>query len=189
MNATTKFAAVLILSGAGLSMGQYPPARTGYQAASPLVVPAYALGIKEDPPTTPAPRQQGEPPWVKRLEDKLDKLLRMVEDEATGADPKVAAAPQPGQNAKELLEEVLGGCAACHAPDSKKDGGNKVFFEAKAGGLDFVLPTTEEAWNKQVRKVRLNQMPPPENNKHVAPLTPAQKSAILDLLEKNRPAR
>jgi mono/diheme cytochrome c family protein len=173
--------AVLILTvtaGAGLCLAQY-----GSQATYPTTtLPLYAGGmVQAQPPAAEAPA--AEPPWVQRIEGKLDRLLKLVEDEA-GADPKAKA----GGGAGDALVSAAGKCAACHAPDvAKQAGGDFTFFQKDGDGLQMIPASTENEWRTLRRN--LPKMPPADNKKGVAPLTPAERQAMDEWLNQNRPKK
>lgn len=114
----------LSLAFAGASNPTYP-------VATPTVtMPLYGAGLAPQQP--PAPSGASVEERLARLEQKIDRVLKIIEDAA--ADEKANGAPAPPRSNRETLIGGATKCAACHHADvaDAKGGGFKLFTAAGA---------------------------------------------------------
>lgn len=132
---TAAFLAVLILTGIAIA--------TSYPTVAPvaaIVVPHYAAGYTpppaaddKPPAETPVPFTDADRSRMRRIEDKLDELIKLAkESNELPADPnKPAPAPAPNPKPPSPLLSAATVCAGCHHADvfENKGGGFQLFKE------------------------------------------------------------
>lgn len=150
--------ALLFWSSAGFAVAQ-PYTYTQYAAAPLLTVPLYGAGYA---PAQPPAAQQGGDDRLKRIEEKLDRLLKLLEEgaEEPAADAKDAAKPSAA------LVNAATKCYACHSPAAAPDKGGKfVIFDDK-GAIRTNLSTRD--LRKIQTEVGEGTMPPPDSGQRLS---------------------
>jgi mono/diheme cytochrome c family protein len=136
--------------GAGVVYGQYA-------ANTYVTIPHYGAGA--GPQTGEPPPAEPQPEWAKRVEQKVDKLLKLLEELDDKTPDK--AAPVAAGNALQSAAET---CARCHAADN---------FKAKGDGFQLFNDKGEfrELSDRDVRKIvkelEGRTMPPPKSGNNL----------------------
>lgn len=132
-------------------------------------VPHYGAGLAPEQPAAAAPPGEVQPEWAKRLETKIDRMLKLLDeldatpDEKTGAKPPTAAALQSGA-------EV---CARCHSATTYASDGNSFQLFDEAGAF---RKFNERDIDKIVGELVKERMPPPKKAK----LTKEERVALIE---------
>jgi mono/diheme cytochrome c family protein len=147
----------------------------GYNAYPTVSVPLYGVGLAPQQPATPGEGNSVEE-RLARMEAKLDKLLKLIEDELTPvdppADPKAAASQPPA-----ALISGASKCANCHMPTTAGDKGGGFALFTAAG----TFANLNQRQLAQVRKRLATtdpsfQMPPPGSG---TVLTDPERAALV----------
>lgn len=168
------FVALLVLvagSAAGLLLAN-PPVST-----PTITLPLYGAGVAAEPAAPPEDADA-----LKRLEAKvdalqatLDKLLKIVEEEAAAPKPVASPKPDDGRPTPALIA-AAGKCATCHHVNvATAKGGKFALFNADGTFAD-IRPTDRK---RIVEKVTSGEMPKPP-----LVLSPEEKSAVVDWFSK-----
>jgi mono/diheme cytochrome c family protein len=121
-----------------------------------------------------------QPEWAKRLEAKVDKLLKLIEEEAAKGADEAAPVAGAGRTAGSNLQAGAEVCAKCHAADVfKADGGGFQIFTDKGEFRDF----SERDLRKIVAELEGQTMPPPKSK---VALPKAQHDALLEAFKPKR---
>lgn len=135
-----------------------------------VTVPLYGAGLAQAP--APAPGDVTDVKAdLKRIEEKLDRLLKLLEDAAK--DDPSGPAKAPGS----ALSSGATKCAACHFPDvaEQKGGGFKLF--TAAGAFAQLTPRQRTQVVKRVTTADPSfLMPPPKSDVR---LTDAERAALV----------
>src|SRR5262245_44081576 len=117
MKRTTAALLVLIFAGAAWATGQY------VVAPATVVVPHYAAAHVPAEQHADGDRLAAIESRLRRIEDKLDEILKLAKE---GTEPAEPTAADP--SAREVLKTAAAKCAACHHAD---------VFEAKGAGFQL----------------------------------------------------
>jgi mono/diheme cytochrome c family protein len=150
-------AVALVAFGGGVALGQYG-GTTQY-----VRIPLYGAGAA---PAANDQTSEVQPEWAKRVESKLDKLLKLLEE----LDEKTPDTSKTGTNA--ALQTAAETCAKCHADNFKADGGGFQLFQ----NGDF-RNFSERDVDKIVTELERERMPPPKSKYK---LTPTERTALLE---------
>jgi hypothetical protein len=178
MNRTTKyllaaFLAAAALAPAGLATHQYPVKRQAILAGpaygavytTPQQAHASSGGLAEEDRSR-----------LRRIEDKLDEILRIAKEEMA-VTPEKPAGGTPAPAGEDPLRTGAAKCAACHDQGvfNDKGGAFQLFVRNDDGSGDFAK-LTENDRRRIVKKIESGQMPP----KDTPQLTDAEKKALTD---------
>lgn len=153
---------VLLLSFLGYVAG-YATAQNYYQSAR-LTVPAYGAGLAEPGSQT----QQGQ---LDRLEAKVDKILKLLEElEDKPNDGK----PAPGE-APSALRSAAGVCAKCHHTDVANEKGNGFAMFDEEGKFAKIADRDRR---RLISYVSTGKMPPAPQK-----LSEAERKAMIGAFE------
>lgn len=157
---------IVPLHGAGYLAGQDPN-------AVPPVPPPPPAGQPADP------QPAGGQTQLDRIEAKLDKLLKALEDAPGESKPPDGAASAPDASAK-AVGSAMTKCAQCHSTEAATvKGGDFVMFDKadKDGKVRFIVKDGRDL-RRIVQKVNSGQMPKPP-----VTLTPGEKAALVGAIE------
>jgi hypothetical protein len=158
----------------------YGAGKSDPPAAAYARLPAYgAQAAPQPPPPSPLEqRLQAIEADLKAANEKLDRLLKLVEDDAAGG-------PQNGEPPAALISAATR-CEKCHAPDTADKGGGFVLFaftDKEKTGLAFAALNSFQK-QKAVKRLTTQdagfKMPPPPSG---PPLTEAERAALLAVFQ------
>lgn len=160
------FTSICLLGGFGYVLATNPP---GY--GTPVVtVPLYGAGLTQQPDNKESVEER-----LIRIESKLDKLLKIIEDELVPdpppSDPKASTLPTAA------LISGATKCAGCHAADKSEEKGGSFALFTPAG--TFATLNNRQLLQLRKRLVTTDpsfQMPPPKSG---VLLTESEKAALV----------
>lgn len=142
-----------------------------YPATAYVKIVAYGASLIPLAPQAAAQKADDTAERLKRLEEKLDRLLKLLEQQ--GGQP--AAAQQPGA-APSALVSAATKCAACHFPDVADEKGVGFTFFNKEGDI---VAVPERDRRRAIDRINSDdpkkKMPPPASGA----LTAAEKTELL----------
>jgi mono/diheme cytochrome c family protein len=134
--------------GAGVVYGQY--------ANGTITVPLYGAGA-----APAATEGEPQPEWAKRVESKVDKLLKLLEE----LDDKTPDKAAPVAAAGNALQAGAEACAKCHAADNYKEKGDGFqLFTADGSFREF----SDRDVRKILKELESGTMPPPKSSVKIA---------------------
>lgn len=155
-----------LLMGLGLGHLTATPPGKPYNGQPAVTIPLYGAAA--------APGQVPNQSQLDRIEAKLDKLLKLAEEEPQ---------PIPANQAEGLtpLSSAANKCFECHAPDTaERSGGGFKMFAPIEGGFGFA-PLSDRQRQQIVKRVTTEdpgfKMPPPKSK---VQLTPEEKTALVE---------
>jgi mono/diheme cytochrome c family protein len=154
-----------------------------------------AAWVDPDKPPAPAPPAAGDDERLKRLEEKLDRLLNLLEQALKEPDeppPEQPERQQPGR-VPEALISALNTCVSCHTDQAAKAKGDGfvIFQSVRSPSSRTIQPHLREDFEKSelrsiAREVRAGTMPKKTSGKK---LTAAERDALLAEIEARAAAR
>jgi hypothetical protein len=172
------------LAGAVVTAGLTLAAVAQYPSYTPPVVveaPFFGARYVEEPaapPGAPAGGADDLRAVLARIEGKLDRLLKLAEDEAAAGEggEKPGAPPKAG-GPPAALTSGANVCFACHRPEAAAEkGAGFAMFERNEKGDGYALAKIDGPMAARlVRKVKSGSMPMAP----ARPLTDAEKAAVI----------